>query len=121
MESKHTPGPWEVRDEFSPYEYGTVEVYKEDGNKWIASALGTHVGPSTKEEAKANANLIAASPDLLEAIQHALNLKDLWSADQYGTVPSDYEGTKNALQQMQDKLEAAYLKATGQAITPVEA
>jgi hypothetical protein len=104
MESKHTPGPWEVRENITPSEYGTVEVYKEDGNKWIASALGTHVGPRTKEEAKANAHLIAAAPDMFEVIKAIY----------------EYYQKNNVKGYMHEELEAAYLKATGQAISPIE-
>lgn len=69
MESvKHTPGPWRITEEFFPTEHGSVEIYDE-GSKWLATALGTHVGPATKEEAKANAKLIVVAPDMLTELK----------------------------------------------------
>jgi hypothetical protein len=108
MESTHTPGPWEVREDFTPSEYGTVEVYKEDGNKWIASALGTHVGPSTKEEVKANAYLIAAAPDLFEALRLALP----YIQDAYEYAFPDADHNENVLTIAREALA----KANGQPI-----
>lgn len=58
-ESKHTPGPWEV------YHNGKC-VGAEDGH-----ILTTEVEGNGAEEAKANARLIAAAPDLLEALRMA--------------------------------------------------
>ncbi len=62
MEAKHTPGPWEP-------EAGVARgawIQGSNGN-WAALACG-----ETDEEARANARLIAAAPDLYEALQQAL-------------------------------------------------
>lgn len=37
-----------------------------------------------------------------EAIRYAINIKDLWSAGQAGTVSADHEGELQALQKMED-------------------
>lgn len=61
MESKHTPGPWEA--------IGTA-VYAETPNgsrEIIFSRHNTRSG--TPEEQRANAHLIAAAPELLEALK----------------------------------------------------
>lgn len=57
----HTPGPWEIdpTGDIGPWIVGTSE-------KFIADCLGEFV---TREEAQANARLIAAAPDLLKATQ----------------------------------------------------
>lgn len=55
---KHTKGPW---DFFSGM--GGWYINSKEG-KTVADAYGEN-----KEEAKANAKLIAAAPDLLEALQ----------------------------------------------------
>ena len=67
--SKHTPGPWyriPGGDEWSRGSIGTKEPKPEtmDGDNWwtVASCNGL------REEAEANANLIAAAPELLEAL-----------------------------------------------------
>lgn len=57
---KHTEGPWQVRHE--------VVIYSSDGLTVIGSA-GT--GNCHREDEIANAQLIAAAPDLLEALELA--------------------------------------------------
>ena len=57
---KHTPGPWEV--------CYTDEIYA--GSKHIADAFIYAIG--SLEQAVANAHLIAAAPDLLEALENLL-------------------------------------------------
>jgi len=63
---KHTPGNWEYTSE---YPYG--RDIRTD-NIWIGDVKGPHDGiegfPSS-EECEANARLIAAAPDLLEALE----------------------------------------------------
>lgn len=59
----HTPGPWE-------HEKGSVSVFAKDGNK----VCDTIWWNKTVPEAKANAALIAAAPDLLAACEHAANV-----------------------------------------------
>ena len=64
-EAKHTPGPWE-------YDYGRY-IRKEDTGGTIALMCESdgHVDPehATSMPLEANARLIAAAPDLLEALQ----------------------------------------------------
>ncbi len=67
--SKHTPGPWNVNFE-------TGEVLSE------AAVIGTiygawteHLNDPISEECKANARLIAAAPELLEACKSALGYR----------------------------------------------
>jgi len=62
-ESKHTPGPWYVLE-------GTASVYSGDGERRIVSAEG----PGRPAENKANAQLVSAAPDLLEALTSTLEL-----------------------------------------------
>ena len=56
--SKHTPGPWQWTQHFDP----TISIYK-DGFGQIARLYDSSAGTG-----KANARLIAAAPDLLEAL-----------------------------------------------------
>lgn len=67
--AKHTPGPWEVEIVKSEKD----EVYARI--KGVAFTDGIKVGVYKKklpEEALANADLIAAAPELLEACKEAL-------------------------------------------------
>ncbi|HDX3905815.1 TPA: hypothetical protein ROF77_002117 [Enterobacter asburiae] len=74
---KHTPGPWFIK----PVSNATVEGNLNIIQTGSTTGKGYHVSYSaswddnedTKIEAQANANLIAAAPDLLEALQLALN------------------------------------------------
>ena len=58
--TKHTPGPWETKD--------GQEVMAESGMRLIAQCHAGH-----REERGANARLIAAAPDLLEACKKAFD------------------------------------------------
>ena len=75
MHSKHTPGPWM---------YGALSVSRKDWRKLQPigeTAYGicgatlvvaiSGFGNATKPEDEANARLIAAAPELLEALKHA--------------------------------------------------
>jgi hypothetical protein len=77
---KHTPGQWE---------YGCEVEYGRDircGDIWVGTANGPHDGnegfPSS-EECEANARLIAAAPDMYEAL---LTVMSYWHKDQYEAV-----------------------------------
>ncbi len=60
MEGKHTPGPWYYQEESDAY----THIVRGPGGYFI------HQGPQfTSGESKANARLIAAAPDLLEAVE----------------------------------------------------
>ena len=67
--NKHTPGPWHVE---SMIDYGR-DIYA--GDRWIGQANNDHgtdineSGFPSNSECDANASLIAAAPDLLEALE----------------------------------------------------
>lgn len=90
MKTEHTPGPWKVREDYA----GAQSVVSAD-------AFLARVGPPNTEQAEANARLIAAAPELLEALQGLL------AAVEQGTLP----GSGKA----QDAARAAIAKATGSA------
>jgi hypothetical protein len=79
---KHTPGPWEVSQEI-PNSVVIIALWSDKvtpGNTaTFGDYRGAHIceleynsGVPTKEQAEANACLIAAAPDLLEACKNAL-------------------------------------------------
>lgn len=89
-ERKHTPGPWMV-------EGRTVYALNDDGyNRFSALVQDAH---TPGDELEANAQLIAAAPELLEALE-ALTAN-------YADV--EQGGSKNV-----DKARAAIAKATGE-------
>lgn len=67
MTSQHTPGPWHVGDNFS----GPTIVYNQKG--WcVADCRAPHGKFHPDGAREANARLIAAAPDLLEALRYLL-------------------------------------------------
>lgn len=80
MKTKYTPGPWKLD-------------LVGDGKRWILgngqSSWGTEVGEvyrddTDRDEAEANAKLIAAAPALLELLQQMLDVAE--NADETGYV-----------------------------------
>ncbi|MBC3375761.1 hypothetical protein HU762_17565 [Pseudomonas sp. SWRI92] len=98
METKHTPGPWYVQDD-----HGRRYIETEGNDDTIAEIHRRRSKGSVYScaEAGANASLIAAAPELLEALQAA---RDLWG---------DYlpPGNSNAMKAMK-LVDAAITKAT---------
>jgi hypothetical protein len=74
MSTKHTPGPWEVRNEGSSRWIDIVQA--NTGEPWpLPFAACKHF------DQEANARLIAAAPDLLEALVDLVAFYPLDSAD----------------------------------------
>ena len=76
-QTQHTPGPWTVGDQY-PAPYGSEECFQIElrGTTWpdgstplLAVVVNENVSDSTTQ---ANARLIAAAPDLLEALKAIL-------------------------------------------------
>lgn len=101
METKFTPGPWE-------------DVWLDDENGWIKDSRGNYLAEMVtkdeaglcvpKDEAEANAHLLAAAPELLEACRLAL---DYFNYTRSGREWRDSGGEETA------KLLEAINKATG--------
>jgi hypothetical protein len=70
MSAKHTPGPWIVDDV-----EGTIAIAADADGEVLAYLARPHQQTNARgpEETAANARLAAASPDLLEAAQIALD------------------------------------------------
>lgn len=100
-ETKHTPGPWHIHEdgmkfsrEIYPVNYGGKE--NTERCVLIARVSGWKGGFNTAKEAEANARLIAAAPELLEALQAVVRIADRKTVEF-------------------DKARAAIAKATGAA------
>jgi hypothetical protein len=71
MEAKHTPGPWLVDDQVEHDRVGFIAVATEAGaHVCDIFPFGNRAGASDRSLAvhRANANLLAAAPDMLEAL-----------------------------------------------------
>jgi hypothetical protein len=89
MNAQHTPGPWKVREDYA----GSMSVVSHD--HFLA-----RVGPPNTEQSAANARLIAAAPDLLEALREFVE---------------SFEGCYADGEPAMIKAQAAIAKATGAA------
>ena len=72
MDKRFIPGPWKSIKIDPPVGYAEYEIHYGNDGECIAEVVHD----------KANAQLIAAAPDLLEALEHIHNLpefKDFWS------------------------------------------
>ena len=74
-ETKHTPGPWKVYGDYIVPASSKPNKYGMQSGEYIAQHYDT-IGCGTK---KANAHLIAAAPELLEACIEALYWLDVSS------------------------------------------
>jgi len=83
-DNQHTPGPWRAK--------GHCIETEEYSFNWVASVQTSNV-----PEWEANARLIAAAPELLEALQAVVALPGFEPAEPYGKI-----------------VRAAIAKATGQ-------
>ena len=68
---KHTPGPWTVTADGAGW---YIECAPERGHSvaYIMAEIGEEDPDTSDDEKEANARLIAAAPDLLEALQMLL-------------------------------------------------
>lgn len=77
MSTKFTPGPWRV-DLYGAKKYGPAYAFSPVGgcgccnSPWVMS-LADYDSEQGKEECDANAALIAAAPDLYEALREIVN------------------------------------------------
>ena len=101
--NKFTPGPWVIipgGDEWSQGRIATIEPAPEtmiEINYWTIAEVNNR-----RHESSANASLIAAAPDLLEALEQM--------ADEYGTAGDGWPRNNKVLRDAR----AAILKARGQ-------
>ncbi len=77
----HTPGPWKIlRHDLGDEEIFVVPVEIRGGNGKLIVAYDGGLAPLEQEwiveEIEANASLIAAAPDLLEALETIMDIGD---------------------------------------------
>jgi hypothetical protein len=107
--TKHTPGEWKTRTEGfdeKPY-WGDVEVYTEDYGKVCALADNWSIWNSDgnedaaiecRKEAEANAKLIAAAPELLEALKECRKWYENNTDRLYPDTPICFSNALSAIQ-----------------------
>jgi len=113
METKHTPGPW-VTGNTSPLIFG---VKRGNGTE----PIGFVYGPSFTEKSKygqtamANARLIAAAPELYDALRELLTDMVIAQGNMRKAAKRDpaWEGCAEIIQPRVDAARAAIAKAEG--------
>lgn len=109
MELKHTPGPWFAEDDdWTDGEDALITCESREGMVSVAKVEGggseSGYDSDFSEEQMANAKLIAAAPELLEALQDALYRLDV-------LISNGQEVYLDVL--ARDKSKSAIAKATG--------
>lgn len=112
--SKHTPGPWKVRDN----EDGTLGIDANEPDGIACQPIQINrdandvvLGPVIR----ANAQLIATAPDLLNALQHIVETADgAWDREDIRLRTGRTQGqqSRDAFQAISQIARAAIAKAT---------
>jgi hypothetical protein len=97
---KHTPGPWVI-----DWNVSRLDVFSSDAATLIATLRRSTLSDGIGKTTIANARLIAAAPDLLEALQLLLDIER--GGDQGGSF-------RERLYAAFRKAEKAVSKATGE-------
>ena len=100
METKFTKGNWKIG------ESGLSVICDND---YVCTCHHEAEQLITEEQAKSNAKLIAAAPELLEVIQSALRISDLWTMGE--NVSMEHEQEAIALNNMKREFKQAIQKA----------
>lgn len=119
MKTKHTKGEWSVRFKYVTDDAeGSIAIESNiEDRGWIAEAKGSHLNLNmSQEEFEANSKLIAASPELLEALIELLkqNKELIEHVIEQGHVDWEDESIEgvNDMNNAIEKAEKAIKKAT---------
>lgn len=102
MTTKHTPGPWHVKKWKGGIYADGFEYAVTDNRGW---GIATLCQKGNKPKAKANADIMAAAPDLLDA------LKQCWHFIE--NVPDDAPDRTERFFDLREKVRDTFDKALG--------
>lgn len=97
MSTQHTPGPWDIeQDEPADWEFGEAHHYRvmDEGGCTVARC---YQQPHDTWTAKANARLIAAAPDLLEAAEAMVTKYDSGAFDSFDAFLDSFDALRAAI------------------------
>lgn len=103
--AKHTPGPWRYRDDRSDI-VSCVSWYQEplDGDDGLPTRIVDLVGAMGGDNTTADAKLIAAAPELLEACRAALRMCEaMESSGNMVVVYNAHDAIKGAIAKAEGK------------------
>ena len=72
METKHTPGPWAL-----DWNVARIDVFSADAATLVATVRRSTMSAGVDSTARTNARLIAAAPDLYDALRELLYAWDV--------------------------------------------
>lgn len=102
MQAKHTPGPWQVSG--VRVKLGNEDCQAVGPDNFTIAFLPIGRRPHELAGALADARLLAAAPDMLEALRNTLSLLKVFTRE-----------TDDVAKTVWDQAEAAIAKATGAA------
>ena len=97
MSAKHTPGPWKMRETYSNGE----------PNGCVIEPMRYELTTSNNDENYANARLIAAAPEMLEALRAFTASWDAYHADEGIYNPHDQPAFQEAVEGLYRVMEKA--------------
>jgi len=86
---KHTPGPWVI-----DWNVSRLDVFSSDAATLVATLRRSTLSDGIDKTAISNARLIAAAPDLLEALEDCLRVVEFLASD---SCPTTIQNAKAAL------------------------
>ncbi len=104
-ETKWTPGPWFRGGKPSGYNWGEIRAPRAEGAT-ITVATINHWNPEVNDH---NADLIAAAPELYDALEAAKLI--LWMAEKYAESGGSHGVEMSEFQPVKEKVDAALKKA----------
>ncbi len=75
MKAQHTPGPWEAIEHIAINNVKGYRVFAGDDEITVCRNAAGGLGSVVQLPAEANARLIAAAPDLLEALEIVVSME----------------------------------------------
>ena len=104
-QSKYTPGPWEFTGRQSNYDKVTGRVQAEQTKTEICSLNGLDFPvPEAREQARANAHLIAAAPEMLETAENIIDDLERFCRTQGSGPDKRLEALKKAIAKAKGQL-----------------
>ena len=92
----HTPGPWNIEEDSMRDELSIGHNRVSVGRREIA-LVGVGYEEDIDQEQRANARLIAAAPELLEALQTLVTFSDFNDEESHATFVRQLDGARAAI------------------------
>lgn len=100
-ESKHTPGPWKYKHGLTYFtkrgQLVKTELVTGVNGEWVAAVILDHEAGLPTKVQESNARLIAAAPELLEALEHLIETLDNISSSSVECWTPDAERARAAI------------------------